>query len=374
MLRDALFIARADLRDALRQKETIVWTFVMPLVFFYFIGKVTGGFAESDDAKTPIAVAAGEDGGFLLQELERRLGERGFEVRGADDRTKRRLVVPAHLSADVLSAKPVRLAYTGSTNGLDGDYDAMKVRRAAYTVLADLVAISATNDAPGAADFEALARKPRALAVASTSAGRRVKPPAGFEQTVPGTMTMFTLIVLLTSGAVRLAIERKEGLLRRLASTPISRGEIVLGKWASRLGLGLVQVAVGLVAGSLLFGVKWGPSLPMIGVVLLAWASLAASLSLLLGSLARTDAQAVAIGVLASNILAALGGCWWPIEITPPFLQHLARCLPTGWTMHALHELVSFGNGWRSAVPDALLLACFAVLAGWAASRRFRFE
>jgi ABC transporter DrrB family efflux protein len=201
-----------------------------------------------------------------------------------------------------------------------------------------------------------------------------VKPPAGFEQTVPGTMTMFTLIVLLTSGAVRLAIERKEGLLRRLASTPISRGEIVLGKWASRLGLGLVQIAVGILAGAFLFGVRWGPSLPMIGVVLFAWASLGASLSLLLGSIARTEGQAVAIGVLASNVLAALGGCWWPIEITPGFLQGVARVLPTGWTMHALHELVSFGSGWRSAVPDALLLGGAAVLAGWAASRVFRFE
>src|SRR5262249_60686199 len=108
-------------------------------------------------------------------------------------------------------------------------------------------------------------------AVSAPPPVRRVKPPAGFEQTVPGTMTMFTLIVLLTSGAVRLAIERKEGLLRRLASTPISRGSIVFGKWAARLGLGLVQIGVGLVAGSLLFGVRWGPSLPMIGVVLLAW-------------------------------------------------------------------------------------------------------
>ncbi len=42
--------------------------------------------------------------------------------------------------------------------------------------------------------------------------------------------------------------------------------------------------------------------------------------------------------------------------------------------MHALHELVSFGSGWRSAVPDALLLGAAAVLAGWVATRVFRFE
>jgi ABC-type multidrug transport system permease subunit len=173
---------------------------------------------------------------------------------------------------------------------------------------------------------------------------------------------------------VRLAIERREGQLRRLASTPISRGDIVLGKWIGRLGLGLVQIAVAMVAGVALFRMHWGSAFPMVCVVMFAWASLAASLSLVLGSLARTDGQAVAIGVLTSNVLAALGGCWWPIEVTPPFMQKLAQFLPTGWTMDALHHLVSFRSGWASAVPDVLMLAAAAIVAGWIAARLFRFQ
>ena len=38
MLRHALFVARKDLRFLLRARETILWVFVMPLVFFYFFG------------------------------------------------------------------------------------------------------------------------------------------------------------------------------------------------------------------------------------------------------------------------------------------------------------------------------------------------
>jgi hypothetical protein len=56
-------------------------------------------------------------------------------------------------------------------------------------------------------------------------------------------------------------------------------------------------------------------------LVLASWAALAASLGLLSGSLARTEGQAVGIGVLLTNVLAALGGCWWPIEVTPPAMQ-----------------------------------------------------
>ena len=47
-LRSASFIARADLSFMLRQRETLLWVFAMPLLFFYFIGTVTGGFGGSD--------------------------------------------------------------------------------------------------------------------------------------------------------------------------------------------------------------------------------------------------------------------------------------------------------------------------------------
>jgi len=113
---------------------------------------------------------------------------------------------------------------------------------------------------------------------------------------------------------------------------------------------------------------------PALLVVLVAWGGLAAALGLLLGNLARSDGQATAVGVLASNVLAALGGCWWPIEVTAPWMQRLALALPTGWTMDALHRLVSFQAGPASVTAHFLALTGAALAAGWAATRTFRFQ
>jgi ABC-type multidrug transport system permease subunit len=112
----------------------------------------------------------------------------------------------------------------------------------------------------------------------------------------------------------------------------------------------------------------------MIVLVLLSWAAFNASLALLLGSLARTEGQMVGLGVLSSMGLAALGGCWWPIEIAPRWMQSLAMLLPTGWAMDALHRLVSFGDPASSALPHvaALLMGSFGI--GAAAARVFRYE
>ena len=94
-MRNALFIARKDLMLALRQKETILWIFLMPGLFFYFIGTVTGGMGGSGgpDAKDPLVLDVGEDAGFLADELERRLVEAEYEVERGTTPTLAELVM-----------------------------------------------------------------------------------------------------------------------------------------------------------------------------------------------------------------------------------------------------------------------------------------
>ena len=93
--------------------------------------------------------------------------------------------------------------------------------------------------------------------------------------------------------------------------------------------------------------------MPAVVVVLLVYGSLAATMGMLLGNFGRTEAQVVGLGVIASNVLAGLGGCWWPIEITPMWTQKLALVFPTGWTMDALHKLMNFGAA-RGAAEAAV--------------------
>jgi len=253
--------------------------------------------------------------------------------------------------------------------------DEVRLNRAIYTVVADLAAIKANALEVTPAAFDTIAAAPRRVTLAVRAAGARPEsPPVGFAQAVPGTMVMFTMVILLTSGAIMLVVEREQGLLRRLASAPISRASLVLGKWMARLALALVQIAFAMVIGSMLFRVDWGQSVPMVFAVLVAWAAFNASLALLLGSAARTTAQATGIGVLSSLALAALGGCWWPIEITPAWMQSLALALPTGWTMDALHRLVNFGYAPATALPHVAALAAAALVAGWGAAKIFRYQ
>jgi len=385
LLQGAWFVATKDVAYLLRRRETILWTFLMPVVFFYFIGTVTGGFGPTSNQRATLAVRGGNDGGFLIDELMRRLDAQQYnvvrpETGEAFAKSPRRLTIPdppaphATFTAAALAGVKQTLTFEHSGDPLGGDYDQVRIARAVYEVVADLAVVRMNGQPADASSFAALAAMPRALSLSVSSAGKRLEPPFGFAQAVPGTMVMFTMLVLLTSGAVTLVVERDQGLLKRLASAPLSRGSVVLGKWGARMALGLVQIAFAMIAGSVLFRMKWGSALPMVFVVMSAWAAFCAALAIVVANLTRTPAQTAGLGVLATQLLAALGGCWWPIEITPPWMQKLALTLPTGWTMNALHKLVNFGDPPAVAIPHVVALSISALVLGWIGARVFKYQ
>ncbi len=383
-MRNALFIAWHDARHQLRQGSTLLWVFVLPPVFFYFIGTVTSGFSNtmSGAIATPIVVSA-RDPGFLREQIDLRLRDNSFApewldevVPDADGELPRRvLTFDDNLSERIEAGEQVKASFDTRASSLTRQYEVIRVQRSLYTALADIVTADArSGGALSAAALVELNNETRVWQLDVAPAGQRTVIPSGFEQAIPGILVMFTLLVLLTSGGSMLVFERNKGLLRRLAYAPMSRTEVVIGKWGGRMVLAVLQIASAVLIGTFVFDMQWGPDVPMVVVVLLAWAAFCASAGLMLGSLAKTDGQAAGLGVLVANVLAALGGCWWPIEITPPWMQGLQNFMPTGWAMDALHKLISFEAGAPSALPYVLTLLLGSAAVAAIAVRAFRYE
>ena len=402
-MRAAWLIARHDVVLALKERSNLLWVFVMPPIFFYFIGTVTGGMASAPERPGRLGYEVHETTGFLGERLAAHLEKAGFELvreTGEGRIPKTKLTAPAEFTTDLIAGEPVTLQLETGGSGPASELAAFRVKRAAYTVLAEVLASRFTKEAekeaekdteqhaePSAADaegnlpenislatLEEIDRLPRQLTLAVEAAGQRKKIPSGFEQAIPGNLVMFVMMVMLTSGAVLLVTERQQGLLRRLASAPMRRSEMVLGKWGGRMFLGVIQILFAVLAGTVFFAMDWGPHPVMVMCVLFAWGAFCASLALFLGNLGTTEGQVVGTGMLTTLALAALGGCWWPIEITPFWMQTLQNFLPTGWVMDALHRLISFGDGPTRVLPQFTALVVGALVLGWMAARRFRFE
>ncbi|MBI4909404.1 MAG: ABC transporter permease [Acidobacteria bacterium] len=378
MLHDAWYLARTDCSQAIRRRETWFWVFLLPLVFFYFIGTITMQFAGTPQVGDPIEVVAPPDAGFLADDLIKRLEKAGFRVSRVESANapvrQRRLILPAGFTASVQAVKPVKIELQHRDSSAGGDYEKLRLSRILYGMLADWIVVLQGGGQPDAATLDAVREAERLLKLEVKAAGKRKVIPTGFEQAVPGNMVFFLLMNLLTVSAVMLVVGREQGILRRLASAPMSRQSIVLGKWGGRMMIAAVQIAYSMGAGTLLFGVHWGENYWMVLLVLLSFASFSTALGFLIGTYVKTRGQAGAIGSLSANLMAALGGCWWPIEIMPQSMQTLSLYMPSGLAMSALHQLVNFGNGAMSALPQLLVLFTGALVAGALAARSFRFQ
>ncbi len=110
------------------------------------------------------------------------------------------------------------------------------------------------------------------------------------------------------------------------------------------------------------------------GLVILAFMLAAASIGMMAASFFRSSEKAGAIGVVISLVLAALGGCWWPLEIVPAGMRAVALALPTGQAMHAIGEMLNTGPSAPFPFTAIIVLLIMAGVAMAIASRRMRAQ
>jgi ABC-type multidrug transport system permease subunit len=87
-----------------------------------------------------------------------------------------------------------------------------------------------------------------------------------------------------------------------------------------------------------------------------------AGMSILLGSFIRKEEILIVLNILLANLMAALGGCWFPLELIPPGIRKIGFFFPTGWTMDAYHKLIFFGYDFRSVLPHIGVLMVFTLI------------
>ena len=189
--------------------------------------------------------------------------------------------------------------------------------------------------------------------------------------TLPGYLTMFVFFTA-AMGAEALARERQTQTLERMMSNGARRESLIMGKFLAGGIIGVTQVAVMWIVGALAFGVDLGASPVAVVLMSLLMVVASAAFGVMLASFVSNVRTASAAGVLTSLVLAPIGGSWWPLFITPPFMQSLARLTPHGWANGGLNKLMLFGAEFTDVGPEMLALVVFAAVFLAIALWRFR--
>jgi ABC-type multidrug transport system permease subunit len=375
-MKKILCIGHNDLRMFLRDKASYIWLFIIPMVFTYFMGFANRGPGGPANPQ-PAVLMDNQDQGFLGNVFLDELGTQGLRRVPATNRdeAKRGIRIPTHFTERILRKERVQVElFTVAGSGEEAAVMIeLRLVRALIAFHAHLVeqAAAARGQPLSEESLRQVMQRDNPVELKSSFAGRKPMP-VGYSFSLPGNLVAYLLMNLTIFGGASLAWERRNGILRRLWVYPLSRQEIILGKLYGLMLLGWVQIGFFLLAGRMLFHVNVGDQLPAILLALTLYAWVAASLGLLIGSWVTAEEKVVGLCVLASIAMAALGGCWWPIEMVPDTLKAVAYCFPTAWAMDALHQLITFGGGLAQAKEALGVLLLFGVATNWAAARYFR--
>jgi ABC-2 type transport system permease protein len=188
---------------------------------------------------------------------------------------------------------------------------------------------------------------------------------------IPGYLVMFTFFAAAQSASI-IVRERQNNTLERLLASSVRRETLLAGMFAGTVAKGLAQIAVFWLVGLLAFRINLGLSPAAVIILSILMVIMSSAFAIMLATLTKTERSANALGTLLSLVLAPLGGSWWPLFITPKWMQFIAKITPHGWANTGFNELMVFGGNFSGAVPSMLALAGFTIVFGIIAIMRFR--
>jgi ABC-2 type transport system permease protein len=189
---------------------------------------------------------------------------------------------------------------------------------------------------------------------------------------VPGLVGVILTITMVLITAMAIVRERERGTLEQLIVTPVTKTELMLGKIAPYIGVGMVQMTTVLIVGRVVFDVPLTGSLVLLYAIALLFVTASLALGMFISTLVRTQQQAmqVAFFFVLPNIL--LSGFMFPRQAMPAFFQWVGLLLPLTYFLKVLRGILLKGVGLEALWREVAALAGFAVVLVTLAVTRFR--
>lgn len=195
-----------------------------------------------------------------------------------------------------------------------------------------------------------------------------------FDYTFAGLLG-FSIIGLGIFGPVNVFPElKKQGILRRLHTTPLRVWQYFVANVMSQGVIGLLAIAVLFVASLVFFDLHMrGSYLLFIFFVLLSIFTIY-GIGLALGGWAKNERQAAPLSNLITFPMIFLSGTFFPRYLMPEWLQGVSGYLPLTPVIDGIRLIVTEGKGLIDVMPQIGLLSIWSVIIYFIAFRVFRWE
>jgi len=364
-------MASVSLRRLVRDRRALFFMLVLPVVVIIVVGATVGGFNQFHIGL--VSNDRGSIGGGLATDLEHEAGLRVTLYANEDAMriAMRRSEISAGVAIPTDFDTRLRAGGTATIPVL-AEQANQTAQGAQAAIVAAIDQHAATIQAAQFAASRTRVRFEPALSYAqrlATTTGRvtvttravdtkSVILPSGFSYSAPTMLVLFVFINALAFGATAID-NRRLGVYERALAAPIHARTIVIGEVAIAFAITVIQSALIVLIGAVVFGVSWGNPAAAAALVTM-WALVGAGAGMLSGTLFRTPQQASSIGPAIGLAFGMLGGCMWPLAIVSTTMRTVGHLTPQAWAVDAWTDLLSRSGTLTDIVQPLAVLAAFA--------------
>ena len=351
----------ANLKMLARDRQALFWALVFPLIFVI----VFGLFFRDTQAPQTLAVVDYAQDSMSAQLMEDLKQVDALNVVVRDDEAQAReelsrgelghlLIIPAGLAATVSDNPPARITL------LYDDADP----------LSSIMVVAMRRFVDGA-NLQ-MAQTPTRLELVPEGVSSRSIEYLDF--LIPGLAIWGVMNFSIIGVATSMAAYREKRILVRLLATPLKIRVFFAARVLSSLVLSIVQAAIILAAGWLVFGVRVEGNLLHIALLVVLGNIVFLNLGFIVGAFSKTVAAASGLGNAVGLPLMFMSGVFFPIENLPTVLRIIVEYLPLAPVLEIVRGIVLHSNAFWDFPLQIAIVCGWIVLSAVAAVRTFRFR
>ena len=397
-----LTIAFKDLKQIARDRMSLLFLIIMPLAFTFLMGLLFGGNQQTD-TRLNVGLINNDPQGALTQTLTGLLAdsqtvkmvkltpvdEPGISDQINTGKLAGALIIPANYSNDLLNEKNPQIRVIANPNGTGGQTVLTELQVKISQLLGALetgrLSLQAYTSQKPVADPQAFLAESVSASIRAwqdpsirinsqpVSAGANKSGFSGYVQTSPGMLLQFAIAGLIGAASV-IMLERKNRTITRLLISPVTKGQIILGHLLGCTVTVFLQEVILILAGQFFFKVNYLQNPAGTLVMMLVVALFCGSLGLFFGAISKKPEQAIMWPLIAMFLLTALGGAWFPLDVTSQAFNTIGHFTPGAWIMDGFQNIILRGLGFSSILLPAVIIMGYAALFFGLAVWRFRFE
>jgi ABC-2 type transport system permease protein len=187
---------------------------------------------------------------------------------------------------------------------------------------------------------------------------------------VPGLMGVVLVFVGTIATALGVVRERQSGTLEQLAVMPFRARDVLAGKLLPYLGVAVVDLAVIVAVGVLLFDVPFAGSPLVFALGAIEFLFVTVGIGVLISTVSETQGQAIQLAIMTMLPQILLSGLIFPLQAMAPGVRWIGYLLPLTWFVQLARGVMVRGAPFEALLlPLGMLAVLGAVVFGLSIAR-----